>query len=373
MRAPAALLLTGPAVLADTGAAGGIGIPPSTAAAIMRTLDVMKFTQTKSLLGVTCWLCLMVPARCCLAQQATRPAAPVPATPTEEVKSLPRDIGKIHGLAWDGVHGGLWLVTTDEAGSAHGVLIDPATATEIRRIPLPSSSVMGHDGVGLWCKVAGASGTAYRRVRTAPGLSAEQAEQGLHLPPDLPQKIDIDTFHTVVTSRHIGVYNIVIFGPINGRSSWAVSMQNGPHLVRYDNGLARKPDTDARYKKALAYERANGTLKALPLFEQIFTDDPSAVEIRNHVAWALATRPQEPYHNLNRAMELLQVALTSQPWNPEMWDTMAEIYWRRGDAAAAAHLEAKAINLNPQKSFYWRQYEKFQKGPTSQEAPEPSY
>lgn len=145
------------------------------------------------------------------------------------------------------------------------------------------------------------------------------------------------------------------------------------HIVSIDVGFTRKPDTDARYRKALAFEKANGTLKALPIFEQIFADDPSAVEIRNHVAWARATRPQEPYHNIERALELVNQALEWQPWNPEMWDTLAEIYWRKGDANLAMHLEAKAINLNPHKTFYWRQYEKFQAGPTTQEAPEPAY
>lgn len=144
-------------------------------------------------------------------------------------------------------------------------------------------------------------------------------------------------------------------------------------LVCIDVGLNRKADTDERYKKALAFEKKNGTVKALPLFEELIAYDPAAVEIRNHVAWALGTRPQEPYHDIPRAKTLVESALEWQPWNPEMWDTLAEIYWRLGNAQLAEHLEAKAINLNPAKTFYWKQLDKFRAGPTTQEAPEPAY
>lgn len=146
-----------------------------------------------------------------------------------------------------------------------------------------------------------------------------------------------------------------------------------PQIVSIDMGYTRRPDTDARYRKALAFERANGTRQTLPLFEAIYTDDASAVEIRNHVAWALATRPEEPFHNLDRALDLVNQALAWQPWNPEFWDSLAEIYWRKGDADLAVRLESKAINLNPHKTFYWEQLAKFRAGPAGRSAPPPSY
>jgi hypothetical protein len=145
------------------------------------------------------------------------------------------------------------------------------------------------------------------------------------------------------------------------------------HLVCIDVGLARKPDTTERHNKALAFERKNGTLKAIPLFEQIIADDPAAAEVRNHLGWALATRPQEPYHDIQRAKKLVEGALEWQPWDPEKWDTLAEIYWRLGDAKLAERLEAKAINLNPNKTFYWRQLDKFRSEPGTDKAPEPAY
>jgi tetratricopeptide (TPR) repeat protein len=145
------------------------------------------------------------------------------------------------------------------------------------------------------------------------------------------------------------------------------------HLARIDVGLARKPDTTARHNQALAFERKNGTLKAIPLFEELIAYDPAAAEVRNHVAWALGTRPQEPYHDIQRAKQLVESALDWQPWNPELWDTLAEIYWRLGDAKLAEHLEAKAINLNPNKTFYWRQLDKFRTQLGTDKAPEPAY
>lgn len=144
-------------------------------------------------------------------------------------------------------------------------------------------------------------------------------------------------------------------------------------LVSIDVGLTRKPDTTARYNKALAFERKNGTLKAIPLFEELIAYDPAAVEIRNHLGWALAARPKEPYHDLQRAKQLVESALEWQPWDPEKWDTLAEIYWRLGDNQLAERLEAKAINLNPTKTFYWRQLDKFRTQPGNDEAPEPAY
>ncbi len=144
-------------------------------------------------------------------------------------------------------------------------------------------------------------------------------------------------------------------------------------LVSIDVGLTRKADTTERYNKALAFEKKNGTAKALSLFEELIAADPAAVEIRNHVAWARGTRPKEPYHDIQRAKQLVEGALEWQPWDPEKWDTLAEIYWRLGDAKLAEHLEAKAINLNPAKTFYWKQLDKFRSQPGSDEAPEPAY
>jgi tetratricopeptide (TPR) repeat protein len=145
------------------------------------------------------------------------------------------------------------------------------------------------------------------------------------------------------------------------------------HLIRIDAGLTRKPDSAERHQKTLAFEKANGTQKAIPLFEKIASDDLAAVEVRNHLAWAFATRPHEPYHDILLAKQLAEGAAAWEPWNPEIWDTLAEIWWRLGHAELAAHLEAKAINLNPNKTFYWRQLDKFQSGPAAPDAPEPAY
>jgi tetratricopeptide (TPR) repeat protein len=161
--------------------------------------------------------------------------------------------------------------------------------------------------------------------------------------------------------------------PARGSFESSATLVRSVRLVRIDVGLCRKPDTTDRHNKALAFEKKNGTLKAIPLFEELIAYDPAAVEIRNHLAWALATRPREPYHDIQRAKKLVESALEWQPWNPEFWDTLAEIHWRLGDAKLAEHLEAKAINLYPAKTFYWRQLDKFRAGAATQAAPEPAY
>ena len=127
------------------------------------------------------------------------------------------------------------------------------------------------------------------------------------------------------------------------------------HLVSIDVGLSRKPDTTERHNKALAFERKNGTLKAIPLFEQIIADDPAAAEVRNHLGWALATRPPGTLPRCSAGEAAgRDRPLSGSRGTRRSGTPLAEIYWRLGDAKLAEHLEAKAINLNPSKTFYWR-------------------
>ncbi len=326
------------------------------------------------------------------AQQNQAPGygvSPGPVLPvTADVDAFPAPNSPLWRVAWDGINEGIWVTCpaqnlepqNDAAVPADGIvalLIDPQTGDEKRRIVVGQDELlMGHDGVGLWFGqiVAGSNGTPQprmqmRRIRTARSLPHHLRERGWSLPQDLENPTPTEPL-TEATGDPESLMDQALPWPQaaaawDGQRIWTLAPCTGPdgkpqlRLLAIDIGLTRKPDTTDRYYQVLAHEEKHGTLATIPQFDELIAYDPAAAEVRNHLSWALATRPNEPYHDLTRARQLVLSSLRSQPWNPEFWDTLAEIEWRMGNADKAALIEARAINLNPGKGFYWDQWRKF--------------
>jgi len=95
------------------------------------------------------------------------------------------------------------------------------------------------------------------------------------------------------------------------------------------------------------------------LFSDLIDRNPDDASRYNDLAWFYATRDRK----LDKGAELARKALVLSPDSPEYLDTLAELYYRKGDREAATREIEKAIALNPPHiRYYQKQLEKFQKG-----------
>lgn len=86
---------------------------------------------------------------------------------------------------------------------------------------------------------------------------------------------------------------------------------------------------------------------------------PASENTYNTAAW-LASRAQR---NLNPAHKLLEKALEMNPSQAAYLDTMAEIYFAKGNRSKALEWSNRAINYSPQDSMIRRQHERFRNAP----------
>jgi len=78
----------------------------------------------------------------------------------------------------------------------------------------------------------------------------------------------------------------------------------------------------------------------------------------NGLAWTCATN--DVY--LDEALRAAERAVELEPKNTGILDTLAEVHFRRGDAAKAAEVESRALALEPESSYLKEQLQRFQSG-----------
>ncbi len=105
---------------------------------------------------------------------------------------------------------------------------------------------------------------------------------------------------------------------------------------------------------------------------EVIKNHPDDADGYNTLAWFYATHERK----LETGIELAKRALELSPDSAEYLDTLAELYYRRGDKQAAIREIKKAIALNPPHLKYYRkQLQKFQKekdGQNKREEPKDS-
>ena len=186
------------------------------------------------------------------------PALPIPEIEVNGKKVCSCDV---YGPVWDGAHNGLWIVlqkwTFQDLGRgkflirsrpATALLIDVATGEETRRLDVPNSYLVGHDGVGLWFKVlaesanGGQAGYVLQRVRTAPSLTSGQEARGDKLPEDVSSPIPVDAFRIASAAPEASVatfWGLVDAGYVIERcylSEWFMDAR-----TRIDHGWQDRP------------------------------------------------------------------------------------------------------------------------------------
>ena len=81
----------------------------------------------------------------------------------------------------------------------------------------------------------------------------------------------------------------------------------------------------------------------------------------NGLAWSCATRGMY----LEQARLAAERAVQLEPKNVDILDTLAEVYFRSGDAAKAIEVETRASKLDPKSQYLKDQIERFRRGDTA--------
>ncbi|MBW3599609.1 MAG: hypothetical protein KY475_20345 [Planctomycetes bacterium] len=86
---------------------------------------------------------------------------------------------------------------------------------------------------------------------------------------------------------------------------------------------------------------------------------PNSAWRHNNLAWLAARCDREP----DAALEHAQRAVELSPDKASYLDTLAEVHFRRGDAAEAARLARRCIELEPDNDFFREQLDRFESDP----------
>ncbi len=82
---------------------------------------------------------------------------------------------------------------------------------------------------------------------------------------------------------------------------------------------------------------------------------PEDAQVQNGVAWALATNDLL----LDDALRVAKRAIVLAPEDANIWDTLAEVFFRRGDLKRAVEAEMKAVQRSPETRLFKDKLEKW--------------
>lgn len=99
------------------------------------------------------------------------------------------------------------------------------------------------------------------------------------------------------------------------------------------------------YNRGLLYVRAHKFADATVDFEKTLQIQPDYPDVKNHLAWLLATCPDARVRNPTRAVELANEELKRAPTDASILDTVAASYAAAGDFEQAIAMQEKAISL----------------------------
>ncbi len=123
-----------------------------------------------------------------------------------------------------------------------------------------------------------------------------------------------------------------------------LSLADAPEesLGRIDGALRRSPgNPELDYQRAVLLERAGKIDTALKLLESLHRARPLDAAVTNALGFTLADHKR----TLPRAEQLIREALQTQPDSPAILDSLGWVLYRRGQAAAAVPVLARAYRL----------------------------
>ena len=122
------------------------------------------------------------------------------------------------------------------------------------------------------------------------------------------------------------------------------------------------PDLENRGMKTEADDLFEETLK---LHEKLCRDYPNSPFAHNSVAWLRVCCRRD----LDQALEHALKATKLAPTNAGHHDTLAEVYFQRGDQAKALAVQKKAVELEPKRTYFRKQLKRIEAGNSKAERP----
>ncbi|MDX1968633.1 MAG: tetratricopeptide repeat protein [Planctomycetaceae bacterium] len=123
------------------------------------------------------------------------------------------------------------------------------------------------------------------------------------------------------------------------------------YQTAFDLANARTPNgTDPilpylYYNRGVAYDRANKHQLAIADYEKTIQTRSDYPDVKNNLAWLLATCPDSTVRNSKRAVELADQELRRAPEDPSTLDTVAACYAAADDFPRATATQEKAVSL----------------------------
>ncbi|HEX9473340.1 MAG TPA: tetratricopeptide repeat protein [Steroidobacteraceae bacterium] len=113
-------------------------------------------------------------------------------------------------------------------------------------------------------------------------------------------------------------------------------------LSRVNSALRRSPgNPDISYQRAVLLERAGRVGEAIAALEALHRERPLDDNVSNALGYTLADHRRD----LPRAEQLIRAALTGQPDNPAVLDSLGWVLFRRGQGSAALPVLERAFRL----------------------------
>ena len=133
-----------------------------------------------------------------------------------------------------------------------------------------------------------------------------------------------------------------IRGELAAADLLSTSGANDEALSRIESALKRSPgNPEISYQRAVLLERAGKVDGAIAALEGMHRERPLDAGITNALGYTLADHKRE----LPRAEQLIREALSAQPDNPALLDSLGWVLYRRGQFAAALPILARAFRL----------------------------
>jgi tetratricopeptide (TPR) repeat protein len=143
---------------------------------------------------------------------------------------------------------------------------------------------------------------------------------------------------------------------------YALKQDHDRAIADYDRALRLSPGrADVFLLRGQSWEKKRNYARAIADFEESLRRTSGDAHEYYHVAWLLATCPDEKYRDGMKAFGYAVKAGELTTWNdPQVLDTLAAAYAQAGDFRHAAEWEERAVSLlpdGPQKEQYSSQLE----------------
>ncbi len=102
--------------------------------------------------------------------------------------------------------------------------------------------------------------------------------------------------------------------------------------------------------------------KAIELYEEALSQLPDDTDLLNEFAWFIHENQLKDHYG--RGIELANKAVDLSPKNAYIWDTLAWLYYDKGDVKNARNAMNKAIKLQPDHEEFRKNLDKFQEKKT---------